>query len=99
VFGLLIIVVKECVLFSLQSCRRSGWDTAAKYLTEEVPHLLSSKEIKDIQEVLSVIFTSAPKNLRDFINWVAEVRKLEDGNKVVNEEESRRLSIKVLYYV
>ncbi|KAJ8443990.1 hypothetical protein Cgig2_020836 [Carnegiea gigantea] len=77
-----------------QSCRRSGWDTAAKYLTEEVPHLLSSNEIKGIQGILSVILASAPKNLRDFINWVAEVRKLEDGNKVVNEEERKRLSIK-----
>lgn len=81
------------ILYTL-SCRRSGWDTAAKYLTEEVPHLLSSNEIKGIQGILSVILTSAPKNLRDFINWVAEVRKLEDGNKVVNEEESKRLSIK-----
>lgn len=81
------------ILYTL-SCQRTGWDTAAKYLTEEVPHLLSSDEIKGIQGILSVILTSAPKNLRDFINWVAEVRKLEDGNKVVNEEENKRLSIK-----
>lgn len=81
------------ILYTL-SCRPSGWDITAKYLTKEVSCLLSSKEIKDIQEMLSVIFTSAPNDLRDFINWVAEVRRPEDGNKVVNEEERERMAIK-----
>ncbi|CAO2824343.1 unnamed protein product [Amaranthus hypochondriacus] len=80
------------ILYTL-SCRDDGWDATAKYLSKEIPQLLSSEEINNIQNMLSVIFTSAPANLCNFIKWVAEVRK-QDGTKSVSEEELGRLIIK-----
>ena len=85
-------------LGSLQSCRDDGWDTTAKYLSREIPQLLSSEEINNIQNMLSVIFTSAPANLCNFIKWVAEVRK-QDGTKSVSDEELGRLIIKVRLFL
>ncbi|XP_021847358.1 glutathione gamma-glutamylcysteinyltransferase 1 isoform X2 [Spinacia oleracea] len=81
------------ILYTL-SCRNDGWDTTAKYLSKQLPQLLSSEEIHNIQDMLSVIVTSAPTNLSDFINWVAEVRKQENGSKLVTEEERGRLVTK-----
>ncbi|KMT05873.1 hypothetical protein BVRB_7g165320 isoform C [Beta vulgaris subsp. vulgaris] len=81
------------ILYTL-SCRHDGWDTTAKYLTKKIPQLLSSEEISNIQDMLSVIFISAPANLCELLNWVAEVRKQEDGIKLVSEEERSRLVIK-----
>ncbi|KNA23610.1 hypothetical protein SOVF_023440 [Spinacia oleracea] len=80
------------MLYTL-SCRHQGWDNTAKYLCKTIPQLLSSEEINNILDLLSVIFTPAPANLSVFINWVAEVRK-QDGSKVVSEEERGRIAIK-----
>jgi hypothetical protein len=33
--------------------------------------------------------------LREFITWIAEVRRQEDGNLTLSEEEKGRLAIKV----
>ncbi|KAK7245345.1 hypothetical protein RIF29_40185 [Crotalaria pallida] len=76
------------------SCRHEGWSSVAKFLTEEVPLLLKSEDLKDIQEVLSSVFKSPPSELRAFITWVAEVRRQEDGNLTLSVEESGRLAIK-----
>ncbi|KAK2363853.1 phytochelatin synthase [Trifolium repens] len=76
------------------SCRHEGWSSVAKYLTEDVPVLLKSEDLKDIQEVFSVVFKSPPSELREFITWIAEVRKQEDGNLTLSEEEKGRLAIK-----
>ncbi|KAJ1416618.1 Phytochelatin synthase, N-terminal catalytic domain [Sesbania bispinosa] len=76
------------------SCRHEGWSIVAKFLTEDVPLLLKSEDLKDIQEVLSVVFKSPPSELRNFITWVAEVRRQEDGNLTLSEEERGRLAIK-----
>ncbi|KAL2932961.1 Glutathione gamma-glutamylcysteinyltransferase 1 [Bienertia sinuspersici] len=77
-----------------RGCRHDGWETTAKYLTKKIPQLLSSEEISNIQDLLSVILTPAPVSLSNFINWVAEVRKQEDGSELVSEEEWKRLHIK-----
>lgn len=79
-----------------QSCRHEGWNSIAKYLIEDVPLLLKSVDVKDVQNVISVVFKSPPADLREFIKWVAEVRRQEDGNPIVNKEEKGRLAIKVL---
>lgn len=84
------------LLNALQNCRNKSWDATAKYLTDDLPHILSSKEIKDVQELLETVMSSAPADLRDFINWIAEVRLLEDGSKLT-EEEKARLYLKVCY--
>ncbi|KAL8160702.1 hypothetical protein V2J09_002239 [Rumex salicifolius] len=75
------------------NCRDKSWEATAKYLTKELPHILSSDQIKDVQGLLAIVMCSAPADLRDFVNWVAEVRLQEDGNKL-SEEQKARLSLK-----
>ncbi|RYR52930.1 hypothetical protein Ahy_A06g027786 isoform B [Arachis hypogaea] len=77
-----------------QSCRHEGWSSIAKFLAEDVPLLLKSDDLKDMHDVLSVVFKSPPNKLRGFITWVAEVRRQEDGNLTLSEEEKGRLAIK-----
>ncbi|KAI4301067.1 hypothetical protein L6164_034384 [Bauhinia variegata] len=81
------------ILYTL-SCRHEGWNSVAKYLTENVPLLLKSEEVKGIQSVLSVVFKSPPAELSGFVTWVAEVRRQEDGNLTLSKEEKGRLVIK-----
>ncbi|KAK7852201.1 glutathione gamma-glutamylcysteinyltransferase 3 [Quercus suber] len=81
------------ILYTL-SCRHDSWKSVAKYLVEDVPHLLKSEDLKDVQNVLSMVFKSHPADLRDFIKWVAEVRTQEDGNGILSEEEKGRIGIK-----
>lgn len=76
------------------SCRHESWNSVAKYLTEDVPLLVKSDNVKDVQELLSVVFKSPPADLREFINWIAEVRRQEDGSLVLSEEERGRLAVK-----
>lgn len=78
-----------------QSCRHESWNSVAKYLIEDVPLLLKSEAVKDVQEVLSAVFKSPPADLREFIKWIAEVRRQEDGSLVLSEEEKGRLAVKV----
>ncbi|KAG2405920.1 Glutathione gamma-glutamylcysteinyltransferase [Vigna angularis] len=77
-----------------QSCRHEGWSRVAKFLTEDVPQLLKSEDLKDVQEVLSVIFKPPPSELRRLITWIAEVRRQEDGNLTLSDEEKGRLALK-----
>lgn len=58
---------------------------------------MKSEAVKDVQEVLSVVFKSPPADLREFIKWIAEVRRQEDGSLVLSEEEKGRLAVKVRY--
>ncbi|KAJ6874259.1 hypothetical protein NC651_032928 [Populus alba x Populus x berolinensis] len=78
----------------VNSCRHKGWSSVANYLSAEVPHLLKSEDVKDVEEVLSVVFKSPPADLREFIKWVAEVRRQDDGGIILSEEEKGRLFIK-----
>lgn len=80
----------------MQSCQHEGWNNVIKYLTEEVPLLLKTEDVKDVQELLTVVFKLPPPNLRQFIKWVAEVREQEDGNVKLSVEERGRLAVKVL---
>lgn len=48
-----------------------------------------------MQELLSLVFKSPPADLREFIKWIAEVRRQEDGTPVLSEEEKGRLAVKV----
>ncbi|XP_027353391.1 glutathione gamma-glutamylcysteinyltransferase 3-like isoform X2 [Abrus precatorius] len=81
------------VLYTV-SCRHEGWNSVAKFLTEDVQQLLKSEDLKDIQEVLSVVFKSPPGELRELITWIAEVRRQEDGTLTLSEDERGRLAIK-----
>ncbi|KAF5726993.1 glutathione gamma-glutamylcysteinyltransferase 3-like [Tripterygium wilfordii] len=77
-----------------QSCRHESWTNVAKYLSEDVPLLLKLDDVKDIEDVLSIVFKSPPADLRYFIKWIAEVRRQENGDMTISEEEKRRLAIK-----
>ena len=77
------------------SCKHENWNVVAKYLTEDLPLLLTSKNLKDVNDVLCVVFRSAPSSLRDFIKWIAEVRRQDDGSTVLSEEEKGRVALKV----
>lgn len=79
-----------------QSCKHESWISVAKYLMEDVPNLVKSKDFKDIQNVLSVVFASLPPNFGEFIKRVAEVRRQEDGDNRLSQEEKGRLAVKVL---
>ncbi|KAE7997855.1 hypothetical protein FH972_002454 [Carpinus fangiana] len=78
------------LLYTL-SCKNESWVGIAKYLMHDVSLLLKSVDATDIQNVLSVIFTSLPPNFGEFIKWVAEVRRREDG---ISPEEKARVAIK-----
>ena len=81
----------------VQSCKHESWVGVAKYLMDDVPLLLKSEDVKDINKVLRVVFLSLPSNFGDFIKWVAEVRRQEDDGQSLSQEEKGRLSVKVLY--
>ncbi|KAJ4726932.1 Phytochelatin Synthase, Glutathione gamma-glutamylcysteinyltransferase [Melia azedarach] len=76
------------------NCRHDGWNKVAKYLTEDVGLRLKSDDVKDIESLLSIVFKSAPADLKEFIKWVAEVRRQEDGGVILSEEETGRLVMK-----
>ncbi|KAL6527705.1 Glutathione gamma-glutamylcysteinyltransferase 1 [Orobanche minor] len=81
------------LLYTL-SCKHESWTTTAKYLMDDVPVLLSSDNMKDVKKVLSTVFTSLPSDFAEFIKWVAEIRRKEDGAQGLSEEEKGRLTIK-----
>lgn len=82
----------------MQSCKHESWVSIAKFLMEEVPVLLSSDKVKDMKDVIYTVFSSLPSNFSDFINWVVEVRRQEDGTQKLSEEEKGRLAVKVLIF-
>ncbi|KAL2508248.1 Glutathione gamma-glutamylcysteinyltransferase 1 [Forsythia ovata] len=81
------------LLYSL-SCKHESWVRTAMYLMDDVPLLLSSNNMKDVKHVISTVFTSLPSDFAEFIKWVAEFRRQEDGGRSVSQEEKGRLSIK-----
>ncbi|CAA0815218.1 Glutathione gamma-glutamylcysteinyltransferase 1 [Striga hermonthica] len=81
------------LLYTL-SCKHESWTTTAKYLMDDVPVLLSSDNINDVKKVLSTVFTYLPSDFAEFIKWVAEIRRKEDGAQSLSEEEKERLTTK-----
>ncbi|KAH9729238.1 glutathione gamma-glutamylcysteinyltransferase 1 [Citrus sinensis] len=81
------------LLYTL-SCKHENWVGIAKYLVDEVPKIVKSKDFKDFEEVLTILFTSLPSNFGEFVKWVAEVRRREDGDHSLSQEEKGRLALK-----
>ncbi|WOL05194.1 glutathione gamma-glutamylcysteinyltransferase 1 [Canna indica] len=81
------------LLYTL-SCRDEGWLSIAKYLIDDVPMLLKSEDPKSVSQVLSLILKCLPASAGDFIKWVAEVRRQEEGGSTLTEEEKERLTLK-----
>ncbi|XVF32358.1 hypothetical protein REPUB_Repub17cG0075000 [Reevesia pubescens] len=80
------------LLYTL-SCKHESWVKVAKYLMDDVPNLVKSDDVKDVHKVLSVVF-SLPSNFVEFIKWIAEFRRREDGDQNLSQEERCRLSLK-----
>lgn len=79
----------------MQNCKHESWVAVAKYLVDDVPKHLKSEDVKDIKKVLGVVCASLPSDFGKFIQWIAEVRREEDGGVRISEEEKGRLSMKV----
>ncbi|XP_022887555.1 glutathione gamma-glutamylcysteinyltransferase 1-like [Olea europaea var. sylvestris] len=76
------------------SCKHESWVSTAKYLMDDLPVLLSSNDVKDVKHVISTVFKSLPSDFAEFIKWVAEVRRQEEGGQGVSQEEKERVAIK-----
>ncbi|KAL2508245.1 Glutathione gamma-glutamylcysteinyltransferase 1 [Forsythia ovata] len=81
------------LLYTL-SCKHESWVSTAKYLMDDVPVLLSSDNVKDVKHAISTVFASLPSDFAEFIKWVAEVRRQEEGGQGVSQEEKERVAIK-----
>ncbi|CAA3020481.1 Glutathione gamma-glutamylcysteinyltransferase 1 [Olea europaea subsp. europaea] len=82
------------LLYTL-SCKHESWISTAKYLMEDVPVLLSLYNVKDIKHVISTVFKSLPSDFAEFVKWVAEDCRQEEGGQGVSQEEKERAAIKV----
>ncbi|KAL1164069.1 hypothetical protein V6Z11_A06G044800 [Gossypium hirsutum] len=69
------VITGTAIVYQMQSCKYENWNVVAKYLTEDLPLLLTSKNLKDVNDVLCMVFRSAPSSLRDFIKWITEIRR------------------------
>ncbi|XP_047167152.1 glutathione gamma-glutamylcysteinyltransferase 1-like [Vigna umbellata] len=81
------------LLYTL-SCKHESWINIAKFLIDDVPLLLKSEDVKDVHQVVSIIVSSLPSKSEQFIKWVAEIRRREDGGPSLSTEEKARLAIK-----
>ncbi|KAF8392162.1 hypothetical protein HHK36_022504 [Tetracentron sinense] len=81
------------LLYTL-SCRHESWVRTAKYLIDHVPLILKTENVKDVEEVLSILFTPLLANFTELIKWIAEIRRQEDGDLSLSKEERGRLAIK-----
>lgn len=76
-----------CVRYTL-SCRDGSWMRTANHLLQ-IPLLLKSEDVKDVDRILSVLLGSESTDFREFIKHVAEVHGQEDGYL----ESRKRLAI------
>ncbi|GAA0146152.1 hypothetical protein LIER_06174 [Lithospermum erythrorhizon] len=81
------------LLYTL-SCKHESWTSVAKFLLDDIPVLLRSDSVEGAKDVFSIISMSLPSNFEEFIKWVAEVRRSEDGDKSLSSEEQGRVAIK-----
>ncbi|PNX54719.1 phytochelatin synthase, partial [Trifolium pratense] len=81
------------MLYTL-SCKHESWNSNAKFFINDVPSLLKSEDVKDISKVISIIVTSLPSTFEEFIKWVAEIRRQEDGGSSLSEEEKAQAVVK-----
>ncbi|KAL9142479.1 hypothetical protein ABFS82_14G171900 [Erythranthe guttata] len=80
------------LLYTL-SCKHESWISTAKYLTDDVPLLLTSNDVKSIKDVVSTVFSSLPFEFTDFVKWVAEVCRKDYEGQPMSQEEKERLAI------
>ncbi|CAL5382382.1 unnamed protein product [Camellia sinensis] len=78
-----------CVLYTL-SCRDGSWIRTANHLSQ-IPLLLESEDVKDVNQILSVLFMSVSTNFSVFIKQVAEA-KGKDGHVHSSKRKRKRLT-------
>ncbi|KAF5951256.1 hypothetical protein HYC85_009200 [Camellia sinensis] len=78
-----------CVLYTL-SCRDGSWIRTANHLSQ-IPLLLESEDVKDVNQILSVLFMSVCTNFSVFIKQVAEAQG-KDGHVHSSERKRKRLT-------
>ncbi|XP_078162066.1 glutathione gamma-glutamylcysteinyltransferase 1-like isoform X1 [Carex rostrata] len=81
------------LLYTL-SCRDENWIKIANFLREDVPSLVRSDMVNSVQGLLSILFRALPASAGDFIKWVVEVRRQEEGGSSLTPEEKERLTMK-----
>lgn len=80
-----------CMRYTL-SCRDGSWMRTANHLLQ-IPLLLKSEDVKDVDGILSVLLGSESTNFREFIKHVAEVNGQNDGNLWPRKKERKMLAI------
>ncbi|THG17940.1 hypothetical protein TEA_016516 [Camellia sinensis var. sinensis] len=78
-----------CVLYTL-SCRDGSWIRTANHLSQ-IPLLLESEDVKDVNQILSVLFMSVSTNFSVFIKQVAEAQG-KDGHVHSSKRKRKRLT-------
>ncbi|KAJ3691488.1 hypothetical protein LUZ61_020652 [Rhynchospora tenuis] len=81
------------LLYTL-SCRDDNWVRVANYLREDVPKLVRSETVNSVKALFSLLFRTLPASVGDFIKWVVEVRRQEEGVSSLSPEERERLNLK-----
>ncbi|XP_051120790.1 glutathione gamma-glutamylcysteinyltransferase 1-like isoform X3 [Andrographis paniculata] len=81
------------------SCNHKSWTVTAKYLMDDMPVLLTSKTLKDVNDLLSTVLTSLPSDFVDFVKWVAEIhsKETDKGRLIIKEEVLKQLEETNLY--
>ncbi|KAL2321067.1 hypothetical protein Fmac_030036 [Flemingia macrophylla] len=88
------VISSYCRAALKQNCKHESLFEIVKFLMDDVPILLKSKDMKDIHQVLSSIVTSLPPNFKEFIQWVARNRRQEDADASISADKKARLTIK-----
>lgn len=81
----------------MQNCRDESWQSMAKYCIEVVPNLLRDNSVDNVLTILSRLVNHLPPNAGNFIKWVIEVRRQEEGGSGLSKEEEERLILKVIF--
>ncbi|CAL5425545.1 unnamed protein product [Camellia sinensis] len=84
-----------CVLYTL-SCRDGSWIRTANHLSQ-IPLLLESEDVKDVNQILSILFMSVSTNFSVFIKQVAEAQG-KDGHVHSSKRKRKRLTTQVASY-
>ncbi|KAL3724432.1 hypothetical protein ACJRO7_029578 [Eucalyptus globulus] len=72
------------LLYTL-SRKNESWVGVVKYLMDDVPHLLKSKDVKDIDGILSILLASPPSGFGKFIQSVAEVKREQECEELLKQ--------------
>ncbi|MQL72306.1 hypothetical protein Taro_004657 [Colocasia esculenta] len=82
--------ISPSVLYTL-SCRNESCVRMAKYLIEDIPSLLESKNPNTISEIVSLVLTAFPTECQDLLRQGSETRGEEENCTILSTENKRRL--------